>query len=193
MENLFALTKTYLIALSKSRFFNNSLVHAFCASWLIALGAHITVPFYPVPMTMQTFVIALVALLAPWPTAMGATVLYLGYAAVGMPVLAGGARGMAVLLGPTAGYLLGFVLMSGATAALTQRYQAQGVLARLGFALIGTLLLFGAGLTHLAHLFGWETAFKTGLLPFMLSEPTKLALAAYLSVFIRDKYLNKTK
>jgi biotin transporter BioY len=77
--------------------------------------------------------------------------------------------------------------MSGIVSLLTQKYPSQGSIVRLGFTLIGGLFLFVPGLLHLANLFGWEVALKTGLLPFVFSEPTKYALAAYLSVFIRDK------
>ena len=185
MKNLVSLSKNWVITLQQNKYFNNSLVHSFCASWLIALGAYITVPFYPVPMTMQTFVIALWALCTPWPTAISAVLLYLGYALVGLPVLAGGTGGILVCLGPSLGYLLGFILMSGTIALLIQQYQPKGVMMHFIFTLIGGLLLFATGLSRLAHLFSWEIAFKTGLLPFIFSEPTKFALAAYLASWIR--------
>ena len=191
MKKLLTLTSVWVVGIPKSRFLRNAFVRAFCASWLIALGAYIMVPWYPVPMTLQTFFIALIALLAPWPTAVGAVLFYLSYAAMGMPVLAGGNGGIAGLLGPGAGYLVGFVLMAGVIAVLTQRYKDSSVLGRFGFTLVGGLLLFGLGLAHLARLFSWEIAFKTGLLPFIFSELTKYALAAALSVFIQHKYLSK--
>lgn len=191
MKKLFTLTSAWVVGIPKPRFLRNAFVRAFCASWLIVLGAYIRIPCYPVPMTLQSFVIALIALLAPWPTAMGAVLFYLSYAAMGMPVLAGDNRGIAGLLGPCAGYFVGFVLMSGVIAVLTQRYKDSGVLGRFGFTLVGGLLLFGLGLAHLARWFSWEIAFKTGLLPFIFSEPIKFALAAGLSVFIQHKYLGK--
>ena len=187
MKKLFTLTKPLVVGIPKSRFFSNAFVCAFCASWLIALGAHIKVPFYPVPMTMQTFAIALVALLTPWPAAISAVLLYLSYAAVGLPVLASGNKGLLGLTGPTAGFLVGMVLMSGVIAALTKRDKDSGVLIRFGFVLIGSLFVFVPGLSFLTHLFSWEIALQTGLLPFIFSEPTKLALAAYLSVFIQNR------
>lgn len=191
MKRIFTFTRAWVVGIPKPRCLCNAFVRAFCASWLIVLGAYFMVPFYPVPMTLQTFFIALIALLAPWRMAMGAVLFYLSYAAMGIPVLAGGNCGIAALLGPRGGYFVGFVLMSGVIAVLTQRYRDSGVLARFGFTLIGGLLLFGLGLAHLAHFFGWEIAFKTGLLPFIFSEPTKFALAAGLSVFIQHKYLSK--
>ncbi len=191
MKNLLQTTQTWIITLKHNKLLNNALVYTFCASWLIVLGAQIMVPFYPVPMTMHTFVIALIALLAPWHTAISAVVLYLSYAAMGLPVLAGGNSGLAVFVGPTAGYLWGFILMAGIISLLAQKYSSQGAILRFGFTLIGGAFALATGILYLSHLFGWEVALKTGLLPFLLSEPTKYALAAYLSVFIRDKYINK--
>src|SRR4051812_6595745 len=112
MKNLLQNTQTWIIALRKYKILNNALIHIFCASWLIALGAHIKVPFYPVPMTMHTFAIALIALLTPWSTSVSAVMLYLSYAAMGIPVLASGNSGISAFSGPTAGYLWGFILMS---------------------------------------------------------------------------------
>ena len=192
MKKLFSLTKTLVVTLLQREILSNALTRALGASWFIALAAQITVPFYPVPMTMQSFAIALVALMTTWPTALSAVLLYLSYAALGIPVLAGGASGLSVLTGATAGYLAGFVWMSGVIAALTQRYRYSGALARFGFTLVGSVFLFAPGLCWLAHLFGWQVAFKTGLLPFVFSEPIKLALAAYLSVFIRDRYQHES-
>ncbi|MEM7055336.1 MAG: biotin transporter BioY [Bacteroidota bacterium] len=193
MKKLLTLTSVWRIGISKRRFLCSAFVHTFCASWLIALAAQISVPFYPVPMTMQTFAIALVALLTPWSTAIGAVLLYLSYAAVGLPVLAGGNSGLLGLTGPTAGFLVGLVWMSGVIAALTQRYKDRAIWVRFGFVLTGSLCAFVPGLSLLTHLFSWEVAFKTGLLPFVFSEPAKLALAAYLSVFIQNKYSSKAQ
>jgi biotin transport system substrate-specific component len=188
MKKLLQITETWIIALRHHKLLNNALVHTFCASWLIALGAHIKVPFYPVPMTMHTFAIALIALLTPWSTSVSAVILYLSYAAIGIPVLASGNGGISAFSGPTAGYLWGFILMSTAISLLTQWYKPQGAIIRFVFVLLGASLMFGSGLIHLTHLFGWEAALKGGLLPFVFSEPTKYALAAYLSVFIRDQF-----
>jgi biotin transport system substrate-specific component len=171
MKNLLQTTQTWIIALRNSKILHNALVHAFCASWLIALGANIKVPFYPVPMTMHTFVIALIALLSPWRTSVTAVILYLSYAAIGIPVLASGNSGISAFSGPTAGYLGGFILMSATISLLTQWYKPQGAMLRFVFVLLGGSLLFGLGLMHLTHLFGWEAAIKGGLLPFVFSEP----------------------
>jgi biotin transport system substrate-specific component len=184
MKDLLQITRNWFIAIRYNKVLNNIWVQAFCASWLIVVGAHIKIPFYPVPMTLHTFFIALLALVMPWPTAVNAVIFYLFYAAIGLPVSATGNNGIAAFLGPTAGFLWGFVLMSGSISWLMQRYQPKTTWFRLVFAFLGGCLLFGAGISYLAHLFGWQAAIKGGLLPFVFSEPTKYILAAYLSTLL---------
>lgn len=193
MKKLVTPTGAWVVGISRTIILRNASVSAFCASWLIALAAQISIPFCPIPMTMQTFAIALVGLLTPWPTAMGTVLLYLGYAVVGFPVSASGSIGLSVFTGPTGGFLVGMVLMSGVIAAFAQRYQDSGILMRFGFTLVGGLCMFMLGLWWLIHLFSWQVALKVGLLPFVFVEPIKLALAAYLSVFIQNRYLDNTR
>ena len=79
-------------------------------STLIALCAQVSVPFYPVPVTMQTFAVFLIGLTYGWRLGGITVALYLVEGAIGLPVFAGGKGGMIVLMGPTAGYLYGFLL-----------------------------------------------------------------------------------
>src|SRR5687768_8786323 len=78
-------------------------------SWLLAASSWIEAPMYPVPMTMQTFAVLLIAGLAGARLAGEITFAWLAQAAIGMPVLAGGAGGLAYFAGPTGGYLAGFL------------------------------------------------------------------------------------
>jgi biotin transport system substrate-specific component len=174
-----------------SRLLANKFAQTIAGSWLIAAGAQISIPFYPVQMTLQTFAIALISLVMPVELAIGSVLFYISYAAMGIPVLAGGGTGIIVLLGPRAGYIVGFLAMSAIIGLLMKLYPTSGVLKRLLFTFLGASILFLLGTSHLAHLFNWNIAIKTGLLPFIFSEPVKLTLAAYLSVFVQDKYVNK--
>jgi biotin transport system substrate-specific component len=190
MKNTLINTPAKLAAvISKS--LTNKLVQAIASSWLIALGAHIIIPFYPVHMTLQSFAIALISLLVPVEVAIGSVLFYVGYAAMGIPVLQGGGKGIAALLGPTAGYIIGFFFMSAIISLLMKHYPNSGILKKLLFSFLGGAVLFLLGIAYLAHLFNWDIAIKTGLLPFVFSEPVKYALAAYLSVFVQGKYLRK--
>lgn len=76
--------------------------------WLSAAAGEIPIPGTPVPITLQTFVVMLAALMLPWKQAGAAMLMYLEAGAVGLPVFAGGASTMA-LVGPSAGFLIGFL------------------------------------------------------------------------------------
>ncbi|MHB9146983.1 MAG: biotin transporter BioY [Candidatus Amoebophilus sp.] len=170
-----------------ANFATSKYMQTFLGSWLIALGAQISIPFHPVPMTLQTFTIALISLLVPFQVAVGSVVFYITYAAMGMPVLEGSASGIGKLLGPTAGYIVGFLLMSAITNLLIKSYPTNSSLKRCLFILAGGSVLFISGMVHLSYIFGWNIAIKTGLLPFILSEVVKYTLAAQLSLFIQNK------
>ncbi|HEY9216606.1 MAG TPA: biotin transporter BioY, partial [Phenylobacterium sp.] len=79
-------------------------------SWLLAASSWVEAPMYPVPMTMQTYALLVIAGLAGMRLAGEIVMVWLMQAAIGLPVLAGGAGGVAHLLGPTGGYLIGFVM-----------------------------------------------------------------------------------
>lgn len=190
MKNILITTSAKLTAVIATSM-TNKLVQALAGSWLIALSAHIIIPFYPIPMTLQTFAIALISLLVPLEIALGSLLFYIGYAAIGIPVLAGGGKGLATLVGPTAGYIAGFFVMSTIIGLLMKRYPTSGVYKRLFFTFLGGAVLFLLGTSYLAYLFNWKIAIKTGLYPFIFSEPAKYALAAYLSVLVQSKYVRK--
>jgi biotin transport system substrate-specific component len=170
--------------------YTHKIAQTLLASWLIILGAHISVPFYPVKMTLQTLAIAFISLSLPYQSAISSVLLYLGYAAVGLPVLAGGNAGMAALMGPTMGYLIGFIGMSATTSLLMHHYPTTSFIKRFAFALLGDSIVFLLGIMHLTHLFGIDIAIKTGLLPFILGDLVKLATAAMVSLPTKDKRAN---
>ena len=144
---------------------------------LTALGAQVSLPMAPVPMTLQSLAVVLAGgVLGPrWGVA--AMVLYLAAAAVGLPVLSDGGGGMAALTGPTAGYLAGFVLAAGAVGMAGRR----GWLARpaSGIALLSTahLLILLPGAAWLARGMGWNAALEAGFTPFLIGAVVKSAVA----------------
>jgi len=88
-------------------------VLAFIGTLLMAISAKINVPFYPVPMTMQTFVVLSIGMAYGWRLGGATLLLYLAEGAMGLPVFAGTPEkgiGLAYMMGPTGGYLIGFVL-----------------------------------------------------------------------------------
>jgi biotin transport system substrate-specific component len=156
------------------------------ANLLLALSAHVQVPFWPVKLSMQSFVVLAIGM--AYGSRLGALTLaaYVAEGAFGLPVFQGGA-GFAYLAGPTGGYLLGFLLAATAVGALAER----GALARLpiaaGVVLLGELLIYLPGLAWLAVLFGPAKSLAFGLVPFIPAEIVKMALAVALVPAIRRR------
>ena len=148
-------------------------------SILLAISAKVQVPFWPVPMTMQTFVIFLIGMTYSIRLSFATVAFYLFQGAIGLPVFAAGG-GIAYLVGPTAGYLYGMLFAS-----IVISY-----LANLGFSktyfkaalslLIGSVVIFSFGIMYLGYIIGFEKALTAGLLPFIPSELFKIALAVAL-------------
>ncbi len=148
-------------------------------SLLIAVSAHIQVPMWPVPMTMQTFAVLLIAL-ALGSRLAGATVaLYLSEGAIGLPVFAKGG-GLAYFMGPTAGYLIGFFFAALAVGWLSERGWGRPALRILGAMLVGSAIIYLFGVAWLAGFVGFEKALAHGLFPFLLGDGLKALLAAAL-------------
>ena len=143
---------------------------------LLTLSAKVQVPFWPVPMTMQTFVVLMLG--AVYGPRLGvATVLaYIAEGAMGLPVFVSGA-GLAYLAGPTGGYLAGFVAAAYLVGMLAERGFDRRPLTTLVAFLAGTVVLFGLGVVWLSVLFGFDKAIAVGVVPFVPGEVLKIALA----------------
>ncbi len=143
----------------------------------LAVSAKAQVPFYPVPMTLQTLVVLLIGA-AFGARLAGATVaLYLLEGIIGLPVFAGASAGPLYMAGPTGGYLVGFLVAAVAIGFFAERgWDRSGP--RL-FALLaaGHALIFAFGFSWLAGLIGPEKAWAGGVAPFIAETIVKTALA----------------
>jgi biotin transport system substrate-specific component len=149
-------------------------------SLLIALAAQLRIPFWPVPFTMQTFAVLLLAAVYGSRLGVSTVLLYLAEGAAGFPVFAEFTSGLAVLGGPSAGYLWGFVAAAALVGALAERGWDRSFGRTLAAMALGTVIVFSLGVPWVARYFGWDVAVATGLAPFALSEPAKVFLAASL-------------
>lgn len=161
---------------------NNSLVQlGLVASGvaLLVLSSKLQVPFWPVPMTLQTTVLLLIG--ASYGARMaGATLLsYLAAGAVGLPVFASGA-GLAYMAGPTGGYLAGFFMAALIMGWLSDKGHGRSIVGAIGLMIVGQALIFGFGVAWLSALFGVGKVVAGGLMPFIPAEALKTALAAAL-------------
>ncbi len=146
---------------------------------LLALSAKIQIPFYPVPMTMQSLVVMMIGAAYGWKLG-GLTILaYLAEGALGLPVFASGA-GLAYMMGPTGGYLVGFLLAAIATGYLAERGYTHSVVGALAVLALGHVINFVPGYAWLATLIGPELAFAKGVAPFGYATLLKVGLGAAL-------------
>lgn len=164
----------YLSARQKS---SSTVILIAVAVAALAISAQIKIPFYPVPVTMQTLVVLLVGM--SYGLRLGAASLasYLVLGAMGAPVFASGA-GLAYMVGPTGGYLAGFFVSAVIMGMLAERGWSQKVFLVAGAMIIGhaTIYLMGAG--WLSTFIGLEKAITAGVLPFLYGDLLKLVIAA---------------
>lgn len=148
------------------------------AAALIALGAKVQVPFWPVPMTLQTLAVLVIAAgLGPrlGLAAMGA---YMAAGLAGLPVFAGSPErglGLAYLAGPTTGFLIGMALSMIVTGALAQ---GRGLGMRAVAMLAGTVAIYVPGLIWLSAFVPADRLLAVGVAPFILGDMVKIALGA---------------
>jgi biotin transport system substrate-specific component len=156
---------------------------ALLGSALLTISAKIEVPFYPVPMTMQTLVVLLLGMAYGARLGTATVLLYLAEGAAGLPVFAGTPErgiGIPYMLGPTGGYLVGFMLSAAITGWLTERRRDWLTLVLAVTA--GSIVVFIPGVLWLAHLIGFEQAIAHGLMPFLWATLVKGAIAIALGM-----------
>ena len=154
---------------------------------LLALSAKINLPLPYVPMTLQTLVVLMIGAAYGWRLGTATVIAYLAEGAIGLPVFAGPVGGLAPLLGPTAGYLAGFVAAAFITGWLSERGWDRSV-PRLFVAMgLGHIVILAAGFAWLAFgmKLGVEKAWLVGIAPFVAASVIKNALGAALVPAIR--------
>ncbi len=144
----------------------------------LILSSNVSVPFYPVPFTLQTMMVML-AILYKKNVAFQATLMYVVLGAVGLPVFADFSAGAHILVGPTGGYLIGFVLAT----FLIKHFAIQSKI--LGLVLFN-VILFTCGVLQLSAFVGINNAIHGGFIMFILPELAKTIFA-----YLIYKFINK--
>jgi biotin transport system substrate-specific component len=154
---------------------------------LLTLSAKINLPLPYVPMTLQTLVVLVIG--AAYGGRLGAATImvYLAEGVLGLPVFAGPAGGLAPLMGPTAGYLIGFMAAAFATGWLSERGWDRSVMLLFVAMAIGHVIILGCGFAWLAFgmKLGVGKAWLVGIAPFVAASVIKNALGAVLVPAIR--------
>lgn len=162
-------------------------------SLLLTLSAKIQVPFYPVPMTLQTLVVLLIGASFGWRMGFATVLAYLAQGATGLPVFAGTPEkglGLLYMAGPTGGYLVGFALAAGLTGWLAERGFDRSVIGTAIAMIAGNLVIYVFGLAWLANFVGFEKAVTLGVIPFLFGDLVKIMLATA-SLPVIWKFLNR--
>lgn len=159
-----------------------AVVLAVLGSLLLWASAKAHIPFYPVPMTMQTYVVLVIGAAYGWRLGGATVLLYLAQGWMGLPVFSGTPErgiGLAYMVGPTGGYLLGFLLAAVLIGWLAERGWDRSLWRMLLAMTLGHLLILGLGVAYLATLMdGLAAAIGAGFTPFVWATVVKTLLAA---------------
>ncbi|WP_022729890.1 biotin transporter BioY [Fodinicurvata sediminis] len=145
---------------------------------LMTLSAKLQIPFWPVPMTLHTLAVMAFAVALGPRLASAVFLAYLSAGAAGLPVFSGTPErglGLAYMMGPTGGYLLGYLLASGVTGVLAR---GRGMLGHLGAMLAGLSVVYAMGLGWLAFYVPADSILALGLTPFLAGDLVKVAVVA---------------
>ena len=159
-----------------------SLFAIILGSLALTISAKIKIPFYPVPMTMQTFVVLFLGVSLGYKIGLASVGLYLLEGIAGLPVFSNSPEkgvGLIYFTGPTMGYLIGFLTASYLASKISNKDNFLLVLAKL---IIATSTIYLLGLLWLGTLIGWDKPiFALGAKPFLLAEVFKVVLLALLT------------
>jgi len=151
---------------------------------LIIVGSYISVPIPigPVPIALADFFVMLTGFFLGGKYGLLSVVLYLGLGVIGLPVFSNGGSGLAFLLGPTGGFLIGYVLLAATIGFLTDRERSTFLLDVVAV-LLGNILLYGVGITWLKMTLelSWSAAFAAGFLPFLPGTIVKIIVVLIIS------------
>jgi len=159
-----------------------SLLAIILGSIALTISAKIKLPFYPVPMTMQTFVVLFLGVSFGYKIGLASVGLYLFEGIVGLPVFSNSPEkgvGLIYFTGPTMGYLIGFLIASFLASKVNNKDNIILVLTKL---IIATSTIYILGLLWLGTLIGWDKPiFELGAKPFLLAEIFKILLLALIT------------
>ncbi len=158
---------------------------AVCAAVLCVLGP-LSIPIGPVPVSLATFVICLMLYILGMKKSLAAVALYLLIGLAGLPVFSGFSGGPGKLLGPTGGYLIGYLLLALIGGWFVEK-AGFGILLSVAGMILGTAVLYVLGTLWLAHAAGMslKAALAAGVIPFIGVDLAKIVCAALLGPVLR--------
>ena len=154
----------------------------FIGTILLTISAKIKIPFYPVPMTMQTFVVLFLGISFGYKIGLATVGLYLLEGIIGFPVFSNSPEkgiGLIYFTGPTMGYLIGFLAATFISGYMSYKTSFVVVFAKL---IVSVSIIYILGIVWLGILIGWDKPlFEIGVFPFLLAELFKVSILAILA------------
>jgi biotin transport system substrate-specific component len=158
---------------------------------LLILSVKIQIPFWPVPMTMQTFVVLMIGATLGARAGAAAVALYLFEGGLNFAVFAGTPErgiGIAYMYGPTGGYLLGFLVAALAVGFASDKGWMKSLAGNTAWMLAGHAIILALGVAWLSRTIGFDAAIATGLHPFWVATALKTAMAVALYEMLRRRF-----
>ena len=153
---------------------------ALIGSIILAVSSKIKIPFYPVPMTMQTLIVLVIGIGFGWKLGLATVSLYLFEGIIGLPVFSGSPEkgiGLIYFTGPTMGYLLGFLI---AVYVSGKFIYDNNLIKNFLKLMLATSFIYILGMSWLGSLIGWDKPiFQLGAQPFLLAELFKILIATF--------------
>jgi biotin transport system substrate-specific component len=159
-----------------------TILFIFIGTILLTISAKIKIPFYPVPMTMQTFVVLFLGISFGYKIGLATVGLYLLEGIIGFPVFSNSPEkgiGLIYFTGPTMGYLIGFLAAAFISGYMNYKTSFIVVFAKL---IVSVSIIYVLGIVWLGILIGWDKPlFEIGVFPFLLAELFKISILAILA------------
>ncbi len=157
---------------------------------VICVMAPFSLPIGPVPVSLATFAVMLAAVILGWKWGTASVGLYLLLGLIGVPVFSGFSAGASRLIGPTGGYLIGYLPLAFVSGLFAERYHRHIVACAAGM-LLGTLILYGLGTGWLAlqMKMSFGQALAAGVIPFIPGDLVKIAVTAWIAPILHKTLL----
>lgn len=168
------------------------MIYAALLAALTAASAYLSIPVGEVPVVLYNFFILLMGLLLGWRWGTVSIAVYLLAGSLGLPVFASGKGGLAILLGPTGGYLIGFLPAVFIIGFLSEKFNHR-IIADIFAMLCGTVVIYALGVIQLKILLGktWMVTLAMGVFPFIIFDIIKLIAAAATARAVRPIIMNR--
>jgi len=175
--------------MTTDRLSTRGMIYASLFGALTAIGALVSIPLQPVPVTLQTLFLYLAGSLLGGSLGALSQLIYLVLGVIGLPVFSGGKAGLGVFLGPTGGYLVGFVAGAYVTGKIVRWRENPGLVWVVFAMLAGTAAVYALGVLQLVVVgkLPVEKAAAVGVLPFLPGDALKIAAASVITLKVRDR------